>query len=170
MTTPSETEMRTKLLELYPDMQPSGMCSHHQQDGPLSCRQCYPNYRALCEEHAKVSDALRQELEEAKATIAKVRRFTDALEKVNDDQTEMEASLCCSLNEAMMHDVLDATEVERNALRAELDALRADKERLDWLEKNTTDKNPRFAHDVYATWEVDKSLRSAIDAARKERP
>lgn len=127
----TETDaLRAKLLELYPDMQPSGMCLRHQNDSPLSCRQCYPNWRTLCEEHAKVSEALL-----------------------------------------------------------------ADKERLDWLEKQKSCRvgtwdgerdEPAYWRDPYVEWIVRRgqkdgtggvpkelkamTVRSAIDAARKEQP
>lgn len=68
---------------------------------------------------------LAAERDSLKEKLSKVSRIIDALEKINDGQTDMEAACSASLNEAILGDTLDAVEAERDNYRQQVGILRA---------------------------------------------
>jgi hypothetical protein len=72
------------------------------------------------------------------------------------------------------HHACDCREAKFRKLERESAALRADKERLDWLDHNAipwTWMSPEKIDGlgpIVVTWKSNRTLRDAIDAARKE--
>lgn len=82
---------------------------------------------AQCAATAKANErvaTLEQELAEARAKLAAVHRAVIIAEKMNDEQTEVQAALSDSFNEAMAYDVLEQTEKERDTALADAKAAR----------------------------------------------
>jgi hypothetical protein len=67
-----------------------------------------------------IQSAITKACAERDAKLEKVKRVCAIAATVNENQTEMEAAVCCSLNEAMAHDLLEQTEKERDAVATTL--------------------------------------------------
>ena len=121
-------------------------------------------------------------MREAATAISRLRAENERLRAFFDDEKKIQTRLQESLDTARHH--YSEKSAEAHSLRAEVEALRADKERLDWLETDGADVE-QYADGSGQPWVeitvqphngdledlnckvfIQHTLRAAIDAAR----
>ena len=130
-----------------------------------------------CVDYRAKLDKLEAELAAAQGEVSEL---TDALDMMRDEFMRIIACPGCN---AEIEDLADRAQLklvqhvpvivqrdkaehQLSAARAELAALREDRDRLDWLEGNAGDI-PKYNSRSFV-WFANQNIRASIDAARKE--